>query len=265
MNSIAQHTQTAPVSNGSVRSSMGFDLDSGEPTTTRHTVLIVDDDSDTIELLKTVLRREGMDVLGASDGYEALRKFGQARPDIILLDLMMPKIDGWETFRRLRSLTDTPVVIVSAKGAKEQVVDGLQSGVDDYVTKPFHLPEVAARVRAVLRRSPTSSRPRMHIFPEQDLVIEPKTHHVSLQGEVIDLSPNEFALLEALARQAPRPATYEQITRAVWGEEEEVQRDRIKYLAHLLRQKVEVDPSNPELIITRTAIGYQLHAGHPGS
>lgn len=262
MSRSAQQTKTAPPANGDVRSGVGIDLDRAEQTQVRPTVMIVDDDSDTVELLKTVLRREGMDVVGAVDGYEALRKFSEVKPDIILLDLMMPDIDGWETFRRLRSVTDTPIVIISAKAAKEHVVEGLESGVDDYVTKPFHLPEVAARVRAVLRRSPPADETERYVFPETELVVEPETHHVSLRGQVVDLSPNEFALLNALAEHAPRPATYEQIMRAVW-DEQEVQRDRIKYLAHLLRQKLEQDPSNPQLILTRTDVGYVLKTGEP--
>lgn len=260
MSTSANQTQTATALNGGVRSGVGLDLDQAEQDQQRPTVLIVDDDSDTVELLKTVLRREGMDVVGAVDGYEALRKYGEIKPDIILLDLMMPDIDGWETFRRLRSVTEIPIVIISAKAAKEQVVEGLESGVDDYVTKPFHLPEVAARVRAVLRRSPPGDQPEMYIFPEPQLVVEPETHHVSLRGRVVDLSPNEFALLNVLAEHAPRPATYEHIMQAVWNEQE-AQRDRIKYLAHLLRQKLERDPSNPQLILTRTDVGYVLKTG----
>lgn len=238
----------------------GIDLDrlySGEQ---RPTVLIVDDDHETVELLKTVLRNEGMNVVGALDGFQALSKLGELNADIILLDLMMPDFDGWETFQRLRELSDTPVVIISARATKEHVVEGLESGVDDYITKPFHLPEVAARVRAVLRRSPASLSPKRYVYPERELVIEPSTHLVSLRGELIDLSPNEFALIEVLAERAPRPATYEQITHAVW-DDNEVQRDRIKYLVHHLRKKVEPEPDKPELIVTRTMVGYQLDAG----
>lgn len=246
------------------QSQRGLDLDTLLARKNRPTVLIVDDDPETVELLKTALRNEGMDVVGAIDGFQALRKFGELDADIVLLDLMMPSIDGWETFDRLRRLSDTPVVIISAKATKGHVIDGLESGVDDYITKPFHLPEVAARVRAVLRRSPKSNRTKSLIFPERELVIEPETHHVSLRDQTVELSPNEFVLLNVLADKAPRPATYEQITEAVWGGEE-VQRDRIKYLAHLLRQKMENDRANPDLILTRTGVGYQLNAGQQDS
>lgn len=226
----------------------------------RPTVLIVDDDADTVALLKTALRKEGMDVGGATDGYQALEKFGELNPDIVLLDLMMPDLDGWETYRRLRELGDVPIVIISAKASKENIVEGLETGVDDYVPKPFHLPEVAARVRAVLRRASEPAHQPMHVFPKVGLVVEPETHHVSREGEAIDLSPNEFTLLKVLAEQAPRPATYEQITRSVWGDEQE-RRDRIKYLVHLLRQKLEPESSSPKLIMTRTDVGYQLNVG----
>lgn len=262
MSTETHQMNTAATVSGDIQPDVGLDLDRAVPEKQRPTVLIVDDDIDVVELLKTGLRREGMDVVGAVDGYAALHKYGETQPDIILLDLMMPNLSGWETFRRMRSVTDTPIMIVSAMATKEQMVEGLENGVDDYVTKPFYMPEVAARVRAVLRRSPSVDQPDTRIFPETELVIEPETHHVSLRGQIVDLSPNEFALLKVLAGRAPRPATYEQIMQAVWHEQE-VQRDRIKYLAYLLRQKLEDDPSNPKLILTRTDVGYVLKTSEP--
>lgn len=151
----------------------GPDVDTVQQEVDRPTVLIVDDDVEFLELLTAVLRREGMDVVRALDGHEALQKCGQVKPNIILLDLVMPGMDGWETFRRLRAFTDTPVVVVSARAAEEDVVTGLEYGVDDYITKPFHIRELGARVRAILRRSPTEQQESLDTHPEVELAFEP--------------------------------------------------------------------------------------------
>jgi DNA-binding response OmpR family regulator len=226
----------------------------------RPLVLVVDDDLDSVELIKATLRKAGMNVIGASDGYMAIKKMASQKPDAILLDLMMPTIDGWETFRRVRRISKVPVIFVTALATSENVVDGLNSGVDDYVTKPFHPAELVARVKAVLRRSNASEQSKMYAFPRAELTIEPETHHVILRGSSVDLSPSEFTLLVQLAEQAPRPATYSQISSAIWPNNEEDQRDRIKYLVHQLRQKIEIDPSDPQLIQTKTSVGYLLAA-----
>lgn len=236
----------------------GLDLDKVRQRQYRPLVLVVDDDLDSVELIKTILRKAGMNVIGANDGYTAIEKMANQKPDAILLDIMMPALDGWDTFRRVRRISNVPVIFVSALSTNDNVVEGLNEGVDDYVTKPFHPPELVARVRSVLRRARPNQQSKMYAFPRVELTIEPETHHVTLRGQAIDLSPNEFELLKQLAEQAPRPATYQQISVAIWPDNSEDQRDRIKYLVHQLRQKLEINPSSPSLILTKTSVGYLL-------
>lgn len=240
-----------------------MDLDSFQQQSYRPLVLVVDDDIDSVELIKATLIQSGVNVIGAGDGYQAIQKMVDQKPDAILLDLMMPPLDGWETYRRVRSISLIPVIFVTALATSEDIVEGLNTGVDDYITKPFHPPELVARVRGVLRRSNGAKKTQIYAFPRAELTIEPETHHVLLRGKPVDLSPSEFALLIELAEQSPRPATYNQISRAIWPDNPEDQRDRIKYLVHHLRQKMEVDPSNPRLLQTKTNVGYQLAGGRP--
>jgi two-component system KDP operon response regulator KdpE len=223
--------------------------------------LIVDDDPDTVDLIKIVIRNAGMDVVGAFSGIEALEKCSDLQPNIILLDLMMPGMDGWETYNRLRKLTDAPVIVVSADSKKENVVKGLNIGFDDYVTKPFFPPELVARVNVVLRRAGQSKPVTARIFSAIGLVIDFETHDVLLREKVVQLSPREFAILQALAKKAPRMVRYEEIAAGIWGEDNVKIRNRIKYLIYLIRQKMENDPNNPELILNREGLGYQLHTG----
>lgn len=244
-----------------VTSTRGVDLDRLHSGEDRPLVMIVDDDTDTVQLLKTALIHEGMDVVGAFGGPDALKKAADLQPDLILLDIMMPDMDGWETYSRMREFTDAPIIIVSAKGTKKDVVSGLENGVDDYLTKPIHLPELSARVRAVLRRVGPIQKAAVYLFPERELIIELESRQVNYQGRTIDLAPTEFSLLRCLAEAAPRPAHYQQITESIWDETESEERNRIKYLVHALRQKLEVDPDQPELIVNRPGLGYQLRVG----
>lgn len=220
--------------------------------------MVVDDDPDTVDLLKTALIRIGMDVVGAFSGTDALVKAANLQPDIVLLDIMMPNMDGWETFSRMREFSDAPIIIVSAKGTKQDIVDGLETGVDDYLTKPLHLPELSARIRAVLRRAAPVQKAAVYVFPERNLLIELETQQISYQGRAIELTPNEFTLLRCLAEAAPRPASYRQITEAVWHQPASEERNRIKYVVHSIRKKLEGEPGQPELIVNRSGIGYQL-------
>ena len=242
-----------------VYTTTGVDLDAIQvrPTSTRD--LIVDDDPDTVDLIKIIIRNAGMDVVSAFSGYEALQKCADLAPSIILLDLMMPGMDGWETYDGLRRLTDAPVIGVTADVKKESVVRGLNIGFDDYVTKPFFPPELVARVNTVLRRVGSTKPITARVFPEIGLTIDYDTHDVILDGKDVELTPREFAILELLAKKAPRMVRYEEIGAQIWGGINLKIRNRIKYLIYLLRQKLEKDPENPQLILNREGLGYQLN------
>lgn len=239
----------------------GVDLDALFDMPDRQRVLIVDDEQDTVYLLKQILLAAGFNVIGATDYKEALRKAAEIPPDIILLDLMMPDMDGWETFRRLRDLTQSPVIIISAKATKEDVVSGLQLGVDDYLTKPFFNDEVVARVRTVLRRAGQVGQARRLVFPEIGLKIDLTAKEVSLKNRAIHLTTKEYGILEILARQAPQMVTYQTIADELWGENNRAVRNRIKYLVYRLRQKIEEEPGSPSLIVNSGGWGYRLQSG----
>jgi DNA-binding response OmpR family regulator len=236
----------------------GLDLDAVQELGGQRVVLVVEDDPDTLNLLKLTLRRAGMNVVGATDGKQAIRKWMETNPNIVLLDLMMPEMDGWETLGQLRAVTDTPIIILSAMSQKENVVRGLREGADDYVPKPFVGDEVVARVEAALRRSGPKTPVSKLSFPEKGLSLDLETHQVTFGGQLIDLTPREFAVLEVLAKNHPKPVSYEVLAQEVWGEDNEKIRERIKWIVYLLRQKVEKDPSAPELILNKTRYGYQL-------
>ncbi|MFL7892916.1 MAG: response regulator transcription factor [Anaerolineales bacterium] len=236
----------------------GVDLDTIQARSSARRALIVDDDPDTVDLIKIIFRNAGIDVVGAFSGKEAIQKCSDSLPSVILLDLMMPDMDGWETFDNIRQMTDAPVIVISADTKKENVVKGLNSGFDDYVTKPFFPPELVARVNTVLRRSGSSRQLTKKIFREIQMSIDFETHEIRLRGKDIHLSAREFALLEVLAAKAPRLVRYEEIAIKIWDKDDYKVRNRIKYLIYLLRQKVEIDPNDPQLIINREGLGYEL-------
>ncbi|HEY9075185.1 MAG TPA: response regulator transcription factor [Anaerolineaceae bacterium] len=242
-----------------VNDSLGLDLDQIGETPQRPRVLIVDDEPDTVFLMKTILRQAGFDVSGAYSSRDALQKTVATHPDLILLDLMMPEVDGWAAFEQLRQITEAPVMIVSALSGKEMVVRGLEIGADDYMTKPFSSIEMVARVRNILRRSQRKAEKRIYYFPEVDLKIDLDEHTLSLKGEKIALPGKEFAILELLARQAPNTVSYEAIADSVWGEDSPEVRNRIKYLIFLLRRKLDGVGNGEDGIIVNTGrIGYKL-------
>lgn len=236
----------------------GLDLDRVQELGDQRVVLVVEDDPDTLNLLKLTLRRAGMNVVGAMDGKQAIRKWMDVNPNIVLLDLMMPEMDGWETLSQLRAVTDAPIIILSALSQKENVVRGLREGADDYVSKPFQSDEVIARVEAALRRSDSQQPVSKLLFPDHDLSIDLDTRQVVFRSQDIELTPREFAVLRVLASHHPKPAAYQTIAEEVWGEDSEKIRERIKWIVYLLRQKIEKDPGKPELIVNKVRFGYQL-------
>ncbi len=242
----------------------GVDLDVLYDAQHRQRILIVDDDPDTITLLKEILRAEGYDVFGAISASEAIQKAVDLPPHLILLDLMMPDHDGWQTFEDLRKVTNAPVIVVSARDSKDDIVRGLHLGIDDYLTKPFFNAEVVARIKTVLRRA----KPELPIsnlyFPEAGLKIDIENQEVTLQNRVIRLTPREYEVLLSLARHAPKSVSHTTIARDIWGEDNPSARKRIKYLVYLLRKKIEKNPAEPRLIISNEAYGYRLDATPQG-
>jgi DNA-binding response OmpR family regulator len=247
-------SKTPGVQNGNIS---GIDLDEAK-SANRKTILVVEDDPDTVMLLKQILRLAGFDVLGAFNGYEAIQKAAEAKPDLVLLDLMMPDMDGWQTFQHLRQNTDVPIIIVSAIHNKDEVVRALRMGVDDYLTKPFVNAEVVARVQAVLRRARPTHQPDRLAFPHSNLIIDFSTQEVVLNKNSIQLTGKEFAILALLARSAPDVVQYQTIAEGVWGSDGPQVRNRIKYLVYLLRQKLELASGTPDIIQNIDRLGYKL-------
>ncbi len=236
---------------------LGMDLD--EFTSIDHQrILVVDDEPDTVFLLKSIVRTAGFDVLSAYSGRDAIKKCKDMNPDLVLLDLMMPEMDGWETLRYLREMADIPVIIVSAIGAKEEVVRALQVGVDDYLTKPFFNAEVVARIHAVLRRTAKPREISRYVFPQAKLVIDLTTQEVSYHNHAVHLTPKEFAVLATLAKHAPSIVGYSKISQAVWGEDSDDAHKRTKYLIYLLRRKFEAIEPKIDLILNIDRLGYKL-------
>jgi DNA-binding response OmpR family regulator len=244
---------------GSAVDMPGMDLDALVSKEDRKRVLIIDDDPDVVEILKITLRKAGFDVAGALNAQQAIEKCVALQPHLVLLDLMMPHVDGWETFRRLRRITEVPVVIVSAKNEQQDVVQGLDVGADDYITKPFFPPEIVSRVQAVLRRAGPVTPISTYFFPELELAVNLDTKEVIFEEARVELSPKEFDVLSLIAREAPKPVAYETIAREVWDEDSPSVRNRLRWIIHRLRQKLAENSSTGEIIINRRGLGYQLN------
>ncbi len=238
------------------KASVGIDLD--QVNDERPSVLIVEDDPDTTFLLKQVIRNNGFDVLSAQDGKEAINKYMEHQPSIILLDVMMPEMDGWEALNNLRRISNVPVIIISALSGKSEILRGFQGGVDDYINKPFHNEEVIARIKAVLRRSQEKKELTRLVFPEVSLLIDRVNQEVFLKEKRVTLTSKEFAILLILAKAAPSVVTYQTVALETWGEDTEDTYKRIKYIVYLIRKKLdEVDPEN-NLIQNADRLGYRL-------
>ncbi|MCD4671851.1 MAG: response regulator transcription factor [Anaerolineaceae bacterium] len=239
-------------------SGAGIDLDD-VGAMGRQRIMVVEDEGDTVYLLKNILRMAGFNVMSASGGEEALQKIGLHEPDLILLDLMMPDMDGWETFEYIRKMTETPVIFISALSSKEHIIKGLRTGVDDYITKPFHNEELVERVRAVLRRAGRTKEINRFVFPAIEMVVNIKGQQVQLADEHIHLTAKEFAVLAVLAKHAPQVVNYQTISESVWGADSTEARKRAKYLVYLLRRKFNEIIPDAELIQNVDRLGYRLN------
>ncbi|PKO10994.1 MAG: hypothetical protein CVU40_02150 [Chloroflexi bacterium HGW-Chloroflexi-2] len=247
----------APVKNNDTQAqSIGIDLD--ETLRRNKKVLIVDDDPDTVELIKRILRLSDFDVVSARNGMDAISIVEKIQPDIVLLDLMMPEVDGRTTLRKLRDFTQSPVIVVSALNSKDNIVDLLNLGSDDYITKPFHRDELIARINAVLRRSKLLTVIDGVSIPETGLTINFSKREVNFQGQFVQLSPKEYELIELLAKNLPHVVKYKEIADEIWGENSNYVKNRIKYLVHTIRNKFEEIKPGIEVIITADRVGYRI-------
>jgi two-component system response regulator RegX3 len=227
------------------------------------TVLVVEDEASFVEALTIGLRREGFDVIVATDGAEALDLFDEVQPDIVLLDVMLPKISGIDVCRQLRKKTQVPIIMVTAKGAEIDTVVGLEVGADDYVTKPYRLRELVARMRAVLRRTdPGSSGTNVAalvpgVVQVGDVSLDPEEHRVSLNGEELTLPLKEFELLHLLLANAGRVLPRETLIDRVWGTDYVGDTKTLDVHVKRLRGKIEDDPAAPTRIVTIRGLGYK--------
>jgi len=222
-------------------------------------VLVVDDDVKTVELVKMYLRRDGYDVLTAFEGIEALRLAREARPDLLVLDLMLPGIDGLTICRTLRAESDVPIIMLTARTTEEDRLKGLDLGADDYVTKPFSPKELAARVRAVLRRLPEEALSRGPVEVEQGaLKVNFLTREVTHNGRHIGLTPVEFKLLGVLVREPNRVFSREQLINRVFGGDFDGFDRTVDVHILNLRRKLEPEPDNPRYIRTVYGMGYKF-------
>ena len=238
-------------------SGSGIDLDSLKQSD-RKTVMVVDDEPDTITLLKQVFINNGFNVSGALSGKEALRKLIDVNPSIIILDLLMPGMDGLETLAEIHKISNVPVIILSAVDQKEEIVKALRSGTDDYVTKPFNNDELIARVNSVLRRAEKTTAITSLSFPEVNLAIDVKTYEVTYKNKKIQLTGKMFEVLTILGKNAPKVVNYQELAETVWGENTTSVRNRLKYLVYLLRKEfLQVDPDF-DIIQNIDRLGYKL-------
>lgn len=223
------------------------------------TVLVVEDEESFVEALTVGLKREGFLVKVAKDGLEALTLFDTVRPDLVLLDIMLPQLDGVDVCREIRSRSKTPIIMVTAKGAEIDTVVGLEVGADDYITKPYRLRELVARMRAVLRRAPRKEEVRVSgsTLTVGDVQLDPERHEVLVRDEQVSLPLKEFDLLELLLFNAGRVLTRETLIDRVWGPNYVGDTKTLDVHIKRLRSKVEDDPSAPQRIVTIRGLGYR--------
>jgi two-component system response regulator RegX3 len=228
------------------------------------TVLLVEDEDSFVEALTVGLKREGFRVQVARDGAQALDLFDAVAPDLVLLDVMLPKISGIDVCRELRRRSTVPIIMVTAKGSEIDTVVGLEVGADDYVTKPYRMRELVARMRAVLRRRPAEVAPVEvdgEVLEVGDVRLDPERHEVTIRGQAVRLPLKEFELLELLLANAGRVLPRDTFIDRVWGADYVGDTKTLDVHIKRLRAKVEPDPSNPERIITIRGLGYKYVAG----
>lgn len=221
-------------------------------------ILIVEDERRMARFIRLNLEHDGFQVVEAVTGQQAIQQLRDTFPDLVLLDVMLPDIDGFHVLQTLREITDVPVIMLTAKGEEEDRVRGLELGADDYVTKPFSPRELVSRVRAVLRRADIKPGTRSLIEVDEHLKIDFDRRRVWVDGQLVSLRPTEYRLLYHLVQNAGLVLTHDQILIKVWGYEYRDEPHYVRLYVNYLRKKIEEDPANPKYILTERSIGYRF-------
>lgn len=231
----------------------------GEASSHRRRVLVVDDEPRMIKFIRLNLEHDGFEVYEATSGPQALEKMRDQLPDLVLLDVMMPDLDGFETLRLVREISTVPVIMLTAKGEEDDRVRGLELGADDYVTKPFSPRELVSRVRAVLRRTEMPGQATHEVIEVDDrLRLDFDRREVWVDGELVKLRPTEYRLLYHLVQNAGWVVPHDQLLAKVWGYEYRDETHYLRLYINYLRQKLERDPSEPVYILTERGVGYRF-------
>ena len=230
-----------------------------EATSKKNRILVVDDERGLVKLIRLNLEHDGFEVFEANNGAQAMDRLRAVLPDLVLLDVMMPDLDGFQVLRMIREIGSTPVIMLTAKGEENDKVRGLELGADDYVTKPFSPRELTSRIRAVLRRGSFSDQTDTgKIDVDGRLQIDFDRHEIWVDGELIQLRPTEYRLLYHLVKNAGWVLTHDQILSKVWGYEYEDEPHYVRLYINYLRKKIEKDPTNPRYILTERGVGYRF-------
>ncbi|MBI9049336.1 MAG: response regulator transcription factor [Anaerolineaceae bacterium] len=220
-------------------------------------ILLVDDDPTLIQFVAEFLSNDGMQIFQAANGQEALRLAYMEHPDLVVLDVMMPGMDGWEVTARLREMADIPIILITGKTSEADKLRGFKLGIDDYVTKPFSFAELSARIRAVLTRiSRTPLDEQVVQFGKCKLDIPRR--ELKINGELVSLTPTEYRLLEVLAQNRGHAVSENELVQAIWGNNRQEDSSVVRRYIWLLRRKIEDDPSSPSWVITVRGFGYRL-------
>ncbi len=223
-------------------------------------LLVIDDDPTLVRFLREYFEREGYQVSTSGSGQQGLRQFYAERPDLVVVDVMMPGMDGWEVTARLRELAETPVIMLTAKTGESDKLRGFRLGVDDYVTKPFSLAELGARVGAVLARAAARAPSEETLYVAGPISVDMKKRQASLDASLLDLTPTEFRLLACLAQRAGEAVSQDELSNAVWGQQRAGAGSALRRYVWFLRKKIEPDPEKPQRLSTVRGFGYRLEA-----
>ncbi len=227
-------------------------------TADKSRVLVVDDEPQITRVLRTVLTSQGYQVRTAGEGEAALSNFVEWHPELVITDLFMPRMDGLELCKRIRAVSTVPIIVLSVKGEERAKVEALDSGADDYVTKPFGTDELLARVRAALRRA-SGGATDVPSFDVGDFRVDLEGRRVHVNGNEVRLTPKEFDLFVYFARHPSKVITHRTLLEAVWGEASQEQPEYLRVFMGQLRKKLEPDPSNPRYLVTEPWVGYRLN------